>query len=68
MGFDVSNVKIPVHSFHGVRDRNVPIALVRAMLAHLPNATLTEFPEEGHLSSLCNQFEEVASRLRAASL
>ena len=29
--------------FHGVQDRNVPIALVRVFVRNLPIATLTEF-------------------------
>jgi pimeloyl-ACP methyl ester carboxylesterase len=58
--FSLSSIRIPIHLFHGAEDRNVPIALVRSTIPSLPTATLSEFPDDAHLSLLCNHFDEIA--------
>jgi pimeloyl-ACP methyl ester carboxylesterase len=63
--FDIrlQDIQIPLHVFHGERDANVPIAIVRAALAAIPSATLTIYPYEGSLSTLCNRFDDIAHAL-----
>lgn len=61
---NLANITIPLYLFHGVNDRNVPITLVRRMAQQIPSAILTEFPDDGHLSSLCSHFDQLAQRLR----
>ena len=39
-GFPLSEVKTPVHLWHGALDRNVPIASARRLARELPDATL----------------------------
>jgi pimeloyl-ACP methyl ester carboxylesterase len=63
--FDLASIKIPLHLFHGAEDRNVPLALVRTTIRNLPTATLTEFLNDAHLSSLCHHLEEIALVLKA---
>jgi pimeloyl-ACP methyl ester carboxylesterase len=62
--FDCTTIQMPVRIFHGALDRNVPLALVQAYAKRLPEAQLTVFPEEGHLSTLCGRFAEIAAALR----
>jgi pimeloyl-ACP methyl ester carboxylesterase len=61
--FDCAKIRMPVQIFHGALDRNVPLALVQAYAKKLPAAQLTIFPQEGHLSTLCGHFEEIAAAL-----
>jgi pimeloyl-ACP methyl ester carboxylesterase len=62
--FDCSTIRMPVKIFHGALDRNVPLALVQAYVRKLPSAQLTVFPQEGHLSTLCARFADIAAALR----
>ncbi|WP_158881066.1 alpha/beta hydrolase [Rhodanobacter sp. L36] len=62
-GFSPEEITIPIRFFHGEQDMNVPLALVRSMVSKLDGASLTVFPQEGHLSTLCNHFEEIVETL-----
>jgi pimeloyl-ACP methyl ester carboxylesterase len=46
--FPLSDVKTPVHLWHGARDRNVPIAFARSLARELPDATLHVGDSWGH--------------------
>ena len=46
--FPLSEVKTPVHLWHGERDRNAPIAFARRLAAGLPDATLHVSESSGH--------------------
>jgi pimeloyl-ACP methyl ester carboxylesterase len=61
--FDCAKIRMPVQILHGALDRNVPLALVQAYVKKLPAAQLTVFPQEGHLSTLCGHFAEIAAAL-----
>jgi pimeloyl-ACP methyl ester carboxylesterase len=65
-GFDVSNIKVPVHLFYGDEDLMVPTSHGKWLEAHIPKATVTHRPEEGHLSIFMNHLDEVASALAAS--
>lgn len=65
--FDCGTIRMPVRIFHGTLDRNVPLALVQAYAKKLPSAQLTVFPQEGHLSTLCGCFAEIAAALKGDS-
>ena len=56
----LQDIQIPLHLFHGAKDTNVPIALVRDMLAVLPTAKLVAYPHDAHLSTLCEHFDDIA--------
>lgn len=66
-GFDLDPgaVRVPIRMFHGVKDANAPIALARLLAARLPAATLTEHPDDAHLSVLTERFDDVARALRS---
>jgi pimeloyl-ACP methyl ester carboxylesterase len=61
--FDLDEIKMPLKLFHGEQDINVPIALVRRVVAELPTAQLVTYENEAHLSTLCNHFDEFAQAL-----
>ena len=46
--FPLSEVKTPVHLWHGALDRNAPIAIARRLTRELPDATLHVSESSGH--------------------
>jgi pimeloyl-ACP methyl ester carboxylesterase len=46
--FPLSEVKMPVHLWHGALDRNAPIAFARSLARELPVATLHVSDSSGH--------------------
>jgi pimeloyl-ACP methyl ester carboxylesterase len=46
--FPLSEVTVPVHLWHGERDRNAPIAWSRRLASELPDATLHVSESSGH--------------------
>jgi pimeloyl-ACP methyl ester carboxylesterase len=61
--FDHTGIRVPVRAYHGGLDRNVPLALVKKYLAEIPGATLTIWPEDGHLSAPCNHVGMIVEAL-----
>ncbi len=47
-GFRLEDIAVPVHLWHGDRDRNIPIGQGRLQAALIPNATMHTCPGEGH--------------------
>jgi pimeloyl-ACP methyl ester carboxylesterase len=62
-GFRLVEVRVPPTVFHGEQDTQAPIAMVRRAVAQLPGAKLVTFPDDAHLSTLCNHMDEVARAL-----
>ncbi len=61
--FDLAEIQIPVTLFHGAQDRNCPLALVERVVSKLPDAELITYPEDGHISTYANHFDEIAKAL-----
>ena len=61
--FDPTEIQIPLTLFHGEQDRNVPVGLVRRTVKRLPRAELITCPEDGHISTYVNHFDEIAKAL-----
>ena len=61
--FKLDEIRMPLKLFHGERDVNAPIALVRRMVAELPSAQLVTYENEAHFSTLCNHLDEFARAL-----
>ncbi len=57
--FDLERISFPITILHGLKDRNVPAALVEKMAAIIPNSTLKLYENEGHYSILGNQLQDV---------
>jgi pimeloyl-ACP methyl ester carboxylesterase len=49
LGFDLSQIRVPVRVWHGQRDANVSVDIARHVAAQVPGATLHIEPEAGHL-------------------
>jgi pimeloyl-ACP methyl ester carboxylesterase len=64
-GFRLGEIRTPLTLFHGERDTNAPIAMVRRAVAEIPNARLVAYENEAHLSTPCNHIEEIARAIRA---
>ena len=63
-GFRLNEIHMPVTLFHGEQDTNAPMAMVRRALAQMPTAQLVTYPDESHLSTLCNHMHEITRCLR----
>ncbi|HEU5180210.1 MAG TPA: alpha/beta hydrolase [Candidatus Polarisedimenticolia bacterium] len=61
--FELEEIRIPLKLYHGERDVQAPIALVRRMVARLPSAQLVTYPDDSHLSTLCNHVEQLAEAI-----
>jgi pimeloyl-ACP methyl ester carboxylesterase len=62
--FAFSEINIPITLFHGEKDVNAPIALIRRMVNEIPTANLITFENDAHFSTLCNHIGEIAHILR----
>jgi pimeloyl-ACP methyl ester carboxylesterase len=62
--FDVAEIQIPITFFHGEQDQSILIAMAKKAISRLPTAKLFAYPNEGHLSVVINQFEEIVRALK----
>jgi len=65
-GFDPRHITVPVHLFHGDRDRVVPYSLSLELAALIPGARVDILPGEGHYSLPVRHAREALDRLAAA--
>jgi len=61
--FDLAEIQVPLTLYHGEQDRNIPLALVQRVVSSLPRAQLLTYPEDDHVSTLSNHFDEIAKAL-----
>lgn len=59
-GFQLADIKVPVHLWQGDADRNVPAAHAERQASAIPGAVLHRCPGEGHLLGV-PRFEEILS-------
>ncbi len=64
-GFDVGDVAIPVHFFYGDEDLMVPPPHGQWLSTHVPGATTSHHPKDGHISIFANHLGDVAAALAA---
>jgi pimeloyl-ACP methyl ester carboxylesterase len=62
-GFALEDIPVPVHVWEGAEDKLLPPAYPRILLEHLPGATFTMVPGEGHISLLRNRLPEIVAAL-----
>ncbi len=48
-GFDLAEIRVPVHLWHGDRDTSTPLAMSEGMAARIPRSALTILAGHGHL-------------------
>jgi pimeloyl-ACP methyl ester carboxylesterase len=58
-GFSLKDINIPVHLWHGDKDRIVPAAMARYLAKILPNCRATFYADEGHFSIILNRIREI---------
>ncbi|MFX1536455.1 MAG: alpha/beta fold hydrolase [Promethearchaeota archaeon] len=51
-GFNLENISIPVHLYHGMEDKFAPYAFAEFLHGVIPNSILKSYPGEGHFSIL----------------
>ena len=62
--FDLQTVRTPsIFLWHGGQDRNVPLAMGRAVAERLSGCQATYFEDEGHLSLLYNHGAQIVAQL-----
>ena len=61
--FDPAEIRNPLTLFHGGLDKNFPVTLVRRVANSLPHAQLITYPEDGHISTYVNHFDDIAEAL-----
>ena len=64
-GFDLGEIKIPVHIWQGDADRNVPPRHARLLHHAIPGSVLHEFAGEGHFMAF-DHFEDIGAALKSA--
>ncbi|MHA1990571.1 MAG: alpha/beta fold hydrolase [Candidatus Hodarchaeales archaeon] len=57
--FELTDIKTRIFLYHGELDINVPIAMAKEISNQLPNCKTKIYPNEGHLSALLNNIEEI---------
>ena len=58
-GFSLKDINIPVHLWHGEKDRIVPAAMARYLAKIIPNCHATFYANEGHFSIILNRIHEI---------
>ena len=61
--FDPAEIRIPLTLFHGKLDKNFPVSLVQRVAHSLPQTQLITYPEDGHISTYVNHFDDIAKAL-----
>lgn len=62
LGFELSQVRVPVRVWHGLQDANVVVDIARYVAANVPAAKLQIEPEAGHLFA----FQDPAGMMQQA--
>jgi pimeloyl-ACP methyl ester carboxylesterase len=62
-GFDLEEIRVPVDIWEGAEDRTGPPGYRAFLKRHIPQATVTVVPDEGHLSLLPHRAAAIFSSL-----
>jgi pimeloyl-ACP methyl ester carboxylesterase len=63
-GFKLEDITFPtIYLWHGEQDKDVPIAMGRAVAGRLPQCQATYYPGEGHVSVIVNHRKEIVTAL-----
>ena len=61
--FGPTEIQIPLTLFHGELDGNFPLSFVQRIAKRLPHAELIIYPDDAHISTYANHFDEIAQAL-----
>jgi pimeloyl-ACP methyl ester carboxylesterase len=62
-GFDLADLRVPVHIWHGVRDDVIPLTMARYLARSIPGARVRFYPDDGH-HLLYRHWPEILAALR----
>ncbi|UCH21447.1 MAG: alpha/beta hydrolase [Deltaproteobacteria bacterium] len=62
-GFDLQDIQMQVHLWHGQRDDIIPISMARYVSKTIPNCRATFYQQEGHFSLVVKYMAEILHRL-----
>lgn len=62
-GFDLAELRVPVHIWHGVGDEVIPLSMARYLARSIPGARVTYYSDDGH-HLLYRHWPEILSALR----
>jgi pimeloyl-ACP methyl ester carboxylesterase len=62
-GFQLEEIAVPVHLWHGQADQNAPVAMGHYLAQHLPQCHAAFYPNEGHLSLVVHHAQEILEGL-----
>jgi hypothetical protein len=64
-GFPRAALALPrIYLWHGALDKEVPLAMGRAVAGQMAQCQTTYYPGEGHISLIVNHAEEIVQALR----
>ncbi|MHA1689856.1 MAG: alpha/beta fold hydrolase [Promethearchaeota archaeon] len=65
-GFKLQDISpnVKVYLWHGELDIDVPISMGRAMAEAIPNCEATYFPNDAHISTAINHFDEIIKKFK----
>jgi pimeloyl-ACP methyl ester carboxylesterase len=66
-GFQLEDITIEVHLWHGELDRNIPAVMGHTVAAAIPNCRASFYKDEGHASLLANHQETILGALCPAN-
>jgi pimeloyl-ACP methyl ester carboxylesterase len=59
-GFELEEIDFSsIYLWHGEKDKGIPLSMAECMTEKLVGATLKIYPNEGHLSTIFNQLDEI---------
>jgi len=59
-GFKLEDIEFPnIHFWHGALDKGIPLSMVKSMVEKISGAILKVYPNDGHMSIVINQIEEI---------
>ena len=68
-GFELEEIDfMPIHLYHAEKDKGIPLSMVQGMREKLTGATLKIYRDEGHLSIIFNQLDDIMDTLLKRNL
>jgi pimeloyl-ACP methyl ester carboxylesterase len=65
-GFDLREIRVPIHFWHGEADNSTPLGMAEGMAAATPGSRLTRLPGQGHLFVYGPEWRAILTDLLAA--
>ena len=62
-GFDLAELRVPVHIWHGALDAVIPLSMASYLARSIPGARVTLYPDDGH-HLLYRRWPEILAALR----